>query len=432
MEPRIRVFISHSSHTQEAIAYREEVVRTLKTCGDDLEVLIDVEGLKFGDEWRRLIYTWLDQAHVAVILLSEDAAHSHWVDIELSILAFRFFRGQLFRLYIVLLTSDETMRASISGCLQFKETFQLIEPRTPAEAAARLVEALRDPELRAKVKQLSPPRPGLATNIAAKLQVLGFNAALLAEIRSTIPSWPSESSAGLVHEASLVFADELIGVDFATACAAIKLLDKLLIGRDDCAPVLLTIVHYIKPAWITQEDATTVAIGASAEPGTRPRQLAIPDDDAFGLDCLIRRARGRPLKLDAPVIRLHAPESEDTMASFKRQVHAYFEDALERSGFPRRRATSIDERLKRRLQQREADRIPVFIVFTAEWPLDSNFIDSVRTEFGTLTLMFVASRGTSRVGAVVPSLKDFTLEAIEQAFNEWDDVVQAISPAGVL
>jgi hypothetical protein len=53
------------------------------------EILVDVDELSPGDEWRAILYHWLAECHAAIVLLNREALASPWVKREVNILLWR-------------------------------------------------------------------------------------------------------------------------------------------------------------------------------------------------------------------------------------------------------------------------------------------------------------------------------------------------------
>lgn len=96
-----RVFVSHSSHTESALARLDAIVEALKACG--FEVLHDKRVIAAGDEWRERINAMLWECDAAAVLLTADAITSPWVLKEATILSSRRDRNPHFPLIPVAL-----------------------------------------------------------------------------------------------------------------------------------------------------------------------------------------------------------------------------------------------------------------------------------------------------------------------------------------
>jgi hypothetical protein len=82
----MKVLISHSSRNDP---FAGLVCDAVKTRLPGLEILIDMDGLRPGDEWRAILYHWLAECHAAVVLLNREAMASSWVLREVNILLWR-------------------------------------------------------------------------------------------------------------------------------------------------------------------------------------------------------------------------------------------------------------------------------------------------------------------------------------------------------
>ena len=82
----MKVLISHSSRDDP---FAGQVREAVKARLPGLEVLVDMDGLGPGDEWRAILYHWLAECHAAVVLLNSKAMASSWVHREVNILLWR-------------------------------------------------------------------------------------------------------------------------------------------------------------------------------------------------------------------------------------------------------------------------------------------------------------------------------------------------------
>jgi hypothetical protein len=82
----MKVLISHSSRNDPFAGLVREAVK-VRLPG--LEILVDMDELRPGDEWRAILYHWLAECHAAVVLLNREAMASSWVRREVNILLWR-------------------------------------------------------------------------------------------------------------------------------------------------------------------------------------------------------------------------------------------------------------------------------------------------------------------------------------------------------
>ena len=115
-----KIFISHSSRLRpgeesnaQALAHwqqlREICQELVKVYGDKIDIVVDYDGLRPGDDWERCLNQWLAECHAAIILFSARAiGESNWVRKEATILSWRAALDPGFRLFPVLLEAEST------------------------------------------------------------------------------------------------------------------------------------------------------------------------------------------------------------------------------------------------------------------------------------------------------------------------------------
>jgi hypothetical protein len=104
---------------------------------------VDRLKLEPGDDWRHELYTWMDQADGAVVVIGRNALESNFVPIELSFLSIRAELDKTFPLIPVLLPgiSRDNAKTGFAGALDLKR-LQFVPEATAEAAAARVVERL--------------------------------------------------------------------------------------------------------------------------------------------------------------------------------------------------------------------------------------------------------------------------------------------------
>jgi hypothetical protein len=83
-----RLFVSHSSRSDRD----RERLKTICQKLTDLQyhTLVDQSGdIPVGSDWDLHLNEWMAECHAAVILFSQDALHSDWVQKEAAILCWR-------------------------------------------------------------------------------------------------------------------------------------------------------------------------------------------------------------------------------------------------------------------------------------------------------------------------------------------------------
>ncbi|MFE0513719.1 toll/interleukin-1 receptor domain-containing protein [Streptomyces sp. NPDC058964] len=141
----MKVFISHSSKgDRKAANLRREIFRQLKAKGYD--VLLDLDGLKPGAEWRTELYEWLATCDAAVLLLTEKALASRWVQREMDILMWRRALGSHLEVVPILtggLKSDAIDAAGLTD-LESIELARGSARATVAEMATQVIDRFPD------------------------------------------------------------------------------------------------------------------------------------------------------------------------------------------------------------------------------------------------------------------------------------------------
>jgi hypothetical protein len=75
---RTKVFISYSHHDREWLTRLQKHLKTLENEGIDVDVWDDTR-IKAGDKWKREIKRALDEAKIAVLLISTDFLSSDFI-----------------------------------------------------------------------------------------------------------------------------------------------------------------------------------------------------------------------------------------------------------------------------------------------------------------------------------------------------------------
>ncbi len=126
-----KLFISHSSKTEDNEGLLQAVCTALGEGGAGHHVLVDKNGeIRPGDEWRTYLNEWMFECDAAIILFSRAAVKdSEWVKAESAILGWRRRNQTNFRLVGVLLDgmrSDDLKGDDFFRVIQLTE-FQMIQ-----------------------------------------------------------------------------------------------------------------------------------------------------------------------------------------------------------------------------------------------------------------------------------------------------------------
>ncbi len=125
----LKLFVSHSSRlrddeTSDAQAQAnwkllQDTCRSFhETYQDQIDVLVDYQGLQPSDQWEQCLDDWLDACHAAVILLSKRACQSEWVKKEATILSWRAAIDADFLLFVVLLDGQRQEEIENDACFR--------------------------------------------------------------------------------------------------------------------------------------------------------------------------------------------------------------------------------------------------------------------------------------------------------------------------
>jgi hypothetical protein len=420
MTGRARVFVSHSSHTAGSRAYLDAITHAIEAEKGEFELLVDDSTLAPGDEWRSVIYRWLDQAHAAVVLMSDDALASPWVDIEISILSFQYLRGRTLKIIPVML-ADTIDEQAIAAKLQFRETFQFFKPRDEQDAAEGVLRALREPTFLDKVRKAAPPARTAQAFIADRLEEARFDRDLLDTLAGSVPEGISTARA-----ACEFYAQTLLATEFGPACAdLVKLGRELSASNDRFGGSLVSIVNILKPSWVSPVDASVVAecINSSGD-----RVLALSAGGTFVAESLVRRAQGRPARWDErQVVAISPPSVQDELSDVREQLYAKYKIDRGDDGRP----LSSDEkaaRLARKLKNLDAAELRVCLVFPDKWVPTWDFLKRLRTEFQTVTSLFAGFAQGPRFQPPIASLRELTKQAAVAAEDDYNKVYDVYGP----
>lgn len=439
-EPVVRVFISHSSKTPESIQYRDRLCQGLKDAS--FEAFLDSDVLLGGDDWRQAIFRFLDEAHAAVILISDEAERSHWVGIEASILAYFTYRKRFFKLVPVVLKADLD-HGFLADVLGGNAIRQMIRPASPEDALQRVVRSLSDKEFRARVKESIPPKLTRESFVADELNMTGFGqvalSVLIAALRqhagmTEVASALSDPPATTEREACERVASLLMDASFKDACAILGVVNSILAqGRREYRPRLSSIAETLLPNWISPFDAQLTAARAREEMHAC-RTLVVGTEKELAIRALIRRAQGSPAELDAKIIFLTPPAGEATLTSFRCQMRNFFQTRID----TQRGANGAlfgeldDEDVKDDLATLEAIPQPVVVVFPAgSWPLDADFMAELRAEFPTPALLFAQLGNRAAWEPPVDALRELNENVVKAAMRQYRGLVTALRPAEV-
>lgn len=376
----LQIFISHSSHTKKAKRFCDSIFSALEA-DEQFKPLLDRNGLKDGGNWRQTLFDWMRAAHGAVLLVSEATLKSNFVPIEASVFAFRrsFHKG--FPILPVLIdgVTPKDLKKGILGGLALNE-ISFITPKDPADAAQRVLAALK-----AELQDHSiarTPRELREEEIVKHLRDSHLSESDLDSITS-LHGWEEWNSS--VDDLSQAFAATLLQVDYSFACAALR---HLISRNHSSSAALLAILGIVTPFWVKEEDAIPITTVAIADQSCR--LLAIDAHYTDTPHAYICRAYVRPYSDTWWAVSVQPPDQEDSMGSLRSQIISAL---LPSKGG---RMAQHLERLLFQLAERERDGGPTFAIFPRNWRLDPGFLDNLRREFPTLTILALAEPGAQR------------------------------------
>jgi hypothetical protein len=108
-----KVFISHSTKTDQNLSLLNKVCDGLEQKDDNIgfDVLVDRRKIQPGDPWHKCINEWMYECDAVVVLLSDAAMQSSWVQAEATVMSVRQRNESNFRLIVVPLenVTDKTV-----------------------------------------------------------------------------------------------------------------------------------------------------------------------------------------------------------------------------------------------------------------------------------------------------------------------------------
>ena len=226
-----KVFLSHSAKEPAADALLQRLYAELSAAG--FAVLLDKEELRLGNNWRSVLNFWIGGCNAAVVLLSQAALESDFVNYEASVLKYRHDLDPAFLLIPVMLdpVNHQAVRNSrleptqiheVQGIVSGGEPDQIVpqvlaglaqlsDAETPLETATLYVEYLLDrvpPFLIQRAAQrfrLDPgpwvPGANLKRGLALRLLAAGLEGSseTLRDLRAYLPEPKQESLEGPIN-----------------------------------------------------------------------------------------------------------------------------------------------------------------------------------------------------------------------------------------
>lgn len=280
----MKVFISHSSKgDRKATRLCNLLLAQLREKGH--EALLDRDGLKPGAEWRTELYEWLATCDAAVLVLSEKALASRWVQREIDILTWRRVLGCHLEVVPILLGGLKTEAIEAAGLTDLKsiEVARGSARTTAAELADQVMG--RFPDVSSSAHCDNPMRAWLGR--------IGRH---LGEVRSGEVMRDAATALGMRREDAVQAALPAGGGRFMAS----HLLDSELSGRLCPAVGILSdalskdrlerLIRDVRPAWVE----VTTARDLLPRPGTTRRTLLLNAEWPETAEDYIHRATCRP------------------------------------------------------------------------------------------------------------------------------------------
>jgi len=305
------IFISHSAR-DDPEAYKNLGIIRDRLKNDRFEVLIDETSIEGGDPWNEHINTWIAYCHGAIILLTQKALKSAWVQKEAAILSWRRSRSRSdeFKLLPVLFgASAEDVKSSAKfGVLELADYQALMKLRELplAEKLATLLEPLRG-------AQITTPRQLAENKLANLLQ--GVSAPLLQDVINRL----GEDAGGWKPDKSLANSTAMFLLQASLKRIADANALQPLTGVLP-ATALKTIVAMVRASWIDVLIAARFMEVAAMPEGMRAAALN-GTEPQFTERSLFSRANGGAS--DWKYIEISDRSGEDQGGSFIGQIDAW-------------------------------------------------------------------------------------------------------------
>jgi hypothetical protein len=393
--PRIKIFISHSTKTNESQVFLDAVKRALE---DDFEVCLDQIGLHGGDDWRAKICQWMDEVHGAVLMLTPEALESEFVQFEASVLSWRRLRQPKFVLIPVLVgVNVDALERGIFGKLAL-ERIQAVSLDFPEALGREIHRCLL--KLKGKEERLTA-REQLVLRASKCLRMGGLTGDDLLQVGLSELGWPEADWSSVPEDYRYEnFASRLLDADIATICTAVRhLVRRGLRGAAELLDVLA-------PFWVAEKDAKPIAWLALSDDSERV--VSLNGLYSRTAEAYITRSCGRPIKPEFPIYHLVPPSDEDELADFRQQILSHLS---------RGRCAVDVAAIKRQLKMRDDSNVPVFVVFPADWAVMAETVEGLRAEFKTITFFILTGDAPpERLGA--QRRKIYTLDELERSREE--------------
>ena len=369
--PQLRVFLSHSSHTAEDLAFAREVAAALEARG--FVVLFDRDRLQPSDDWNQELHEYMAWCHAGVLLLTPAALQRPYVLKEATILTWRRTLDPGFRLFPVLrggTTVDDLERGNFSALMI--DEVQAAAGNTAAEVAAAVAAVLPTES------EDETPLDLLAGRLADLLEDAGSNTlrGVARKLGVDDADWaPGEGN----HARSVgLIARRIVREDLGGYRGVGELVSDLgrsrLQGED-----LRTLLQIVAPYWVSAE-----AAGRLPDLSQRRQRWALAINGRhvplFTAEMYVRRAF--PLSLLHAVIKLGGGWSDKALDEVIQAVRVAIQEEW-----------SLDDASGGTVRSFLEDaEVPVFVALPQPVPAIAADLDRLRAEFPNV--VFILHAGT--------------------------------------
>ena len=370
-------------------------------------VLIDKDDIPTGDDWRRVLNTWVGDCHAAVLLLSDRALQRPWVAYEAAILRFRQIHRSC-RLVLVFLESvnEEALQKSLLSPAALDAT-QAIRAASHAEIIQRIDAVLEGLALdktpidgqceyiKDKLgRSLTEP---LANDFAAKLQF-------------DLGDWKSDP----YRDLSLALIGEKDLLRVASVLSDLR-------GHINNEREFQNLFEIAASSWVDTFAAQTFKnVATNADP--EKRTVSVGAIRPLIAECYVRRAAADRPPLDSWITTsIDGVFADDPKTTLETQV---------RHALLARLRLSNDEQLSKKLRAKDLIREPIVVALPGEG-LDRPVLNHLRAKFPTITFFALAgqdaaTRETLRRSGVLSLAPDLT-ESFEDSFcDAYEDAREAL------
>jgi hypothetical protein len=191
-----RIFISHSSHTEQDREFVQALAEGLTAKG--YKVLLDMRQLRASDDWNKELNEWLAGCHAGILLLTPHSVKRPWVLKEATILTWRRSLDPGFKLFPRVFEGvSSEMLAQEKFAPLIINSIQKVSNNTPRAIATEIAQIIGAPvevdtplDRLAKVLAdlLTPPRAGPYCRVARQTSQRHVIAASL--FHPTLPGIP--------------------------------------------------------------------------------------------------------------------------------------------------------------------------------------------------------------------------------------------------